>query len=63
MTTADWIVVAAGIGAIGWVNWYFFVAPRRAEAGRGSRRQRGGRRRREVRPGRVRRPRWLGNFP
>ena len=32
MTTADWIVVAAGIGAIGWGNWYFFVAPRRAEA-------------------------------
>jgi plastocyanin domain-containing protein len=33
MTATDWIVVVAGIGAIGWVNWYFFVAPRRAEAG------------------------------
>jgi hypothetical protein len=33
MTVADWIVVVAGIGAIGWVNWYFFVAPRRAESG------------------------------
>lgn len=25
---ADWGVVAAGIAAIGWVNWYFFVAGR-----------------------------------
>jgi hypothetical protein len=33
MTIADWIVVVAGIGAIGWVNWYFFVAPRRDESG------------------------------
>jgi hypothetical protein len=24
----DWIVIAAGLGAIGWVNWYFFVAGR-----------------------------------
>jgi hypothetical protein len=28
MTVVDWVVVVAGIGAIGWVNWYFFVAPR-----------------------------------
>ncbi|MEO7102336.1 MAG: cupredoxin domain-containing protein [Gemmatimonadaceae bacterium] len=28
MTTTDWIVVAAGAALIGWVYWYFFVAPR-----------------------------------
>ncbi len=34
MTAADWLVVAAGIAAILWVNWYFFFAQRRtAEAG------------------------------
>lgn len=22
----DWIVIAAGLAAIIWVNWYFFVA-------------------------------------
>lgn len=26
MTVADWIVLAAGIAAIAWVNWYFFLA-------------------------------------
>lgn len=26
----DWIVITAGLAAIGWVNWYFFVAGRRA---------------------------------
>jgi len=30
MSASTWLVIAAGIGAIGWVNWYFFVAPRRA---------------------------------
>ena len=30
MSATSWLVVVAGIGAIGWVNWYFFVAPRRA---------------------------------
>lgn len=25
----EWFVVAAGLGAIAWVNWYFFVAGRR----------------------------------
>ena len=25
---SDWIVIAVGIAAIGWVNWYFFVAGR-----------------------------------
>jgi len=27
------MVIVAGLGLIGWVNWYFFVAPRHAEAG------------------------------
>jgi plastocyanin domain-containing protein len=26
--TADWLAIVAGIGAIGWVNWYFFLAER-----------------------------------
>jgi plastocyanin domain-containing protein len=30
VSATDWIVIAAGLAAIGWVNWYFFVAPRRA---------------------------------
>ena len=29
MTPQDWLVVAAGIAAIAWVNWYFFLAERR----------------------------------
>ena len=28
MTATDWIVVVAGIAAIVWVNWYFFLAER-----------------------------------
>jgi plastocyanin domain-containing protein len=28
MTTAEWIVLLAGLAAIAWVNWYFFVASR-----------------------------------
>lgn len=24
----DWVVIAAGVAAIAWVNWYFFVAGR-----------------------------------
>jgi plastocyanin domain-containing protein len=28
MTTIDWLVVAAGLAAAAWVNWYFFVADR-----------------------------------
>ncbi|MEO8622256.1 MAG: cupredoxin domain-containing protein [bacterium] len=28
MDTVDWIVIAAGLGAIAWVNWYFFLAER-----------------------------------
>ena len=38
MNPTDWIVVVAGIAAITWVNWYFFVARRpavMAKAGEG----------------------------
>jgi len=31
MNATDWIVVAAGVAAIVWVNWYFFLAGRKAE--------------------------------
>jgi plastocyanin domain-containing protein len=30
MTTIDWLVIAGGLGAAAWVNWYFFVADRGA---------------------------------
>jgi plastocyanin domain-containing protein len=30
MTVLDWAVLGGGVGAILWVNWYFFRAPRRA---------------------------------
>jgi plastocyanin domain-containing protein len=33
MNITDWSVIAAGLGAIAWVNWYFFVAGRQAVAG------------------------------
>ena len=33
MSATDWMVVVAGLGAIAWVNWYFFVAPRHTVAG------------------------------
>ncbi len=29
MNATDWIVMTTGLAAIGWVNWYFFVAGRR----------------------------------
>lgn len=29
---ADWIVIAAALGGIAWVNWYFFLAERSAVA-------------------------------
>ena len=32
MSGLDWLVIAAGIAAIVWVNWYFFVAERGAAA-------------------------------
>lgn len=30
MSAADWIAIAAGIAAIAWVNWYFFLTQRQA---------------------------------
>ena len=32
ITGSEWLVILAGIAAIGWVNWYFFVAGRAADA-------------------------------
>jgi hypothetical protein len=32
MSPMDWGVVVAGIAAIGWVNWYFFLAGNRGVA-------------------------------
>lgn len=32
MSGTEWLVVLGALGAIAWVNWYFFVAPRRAPA-------------------------------
>lgn len=31
MTALEWVVVMAALAAIGWVNWYFFMA---GDAGR-----------------------------
>ena len=28
MSSMEWLVVVSGIGAIAWVNWYFFFADR-----------------------------------
>ena len=30
MNATDWIVIVAGLAAIAWVNWYFFLARRSA---------------------------------
>jgi plastocyanin domain-containing protein len=30
MSSVEWAVLLAGVGAIAWVNWYFFVAQRSA---------------------------------
>jgi hypothetical protein len=30
VTLGEWGVLLGGIAAIGWVNWYFFFAERRA---------------------------------
>ncbi|HEU6452694.1 MAG TPA: hypothetical protein VFT57_14840 [Gemmatimonadaceae bacterium] len=35
MTALDWVVAAMGIAAIAWVNWYFFLAERRAAPAKG----------------------------
>ena len=32
MSGTDWLVIAAGLTAIGWVNWYFFLVARRSDA-------------------------------
>ena len=32
MNTSEWMVLFGGIAAIGWVNWYFFLAERGAAA-------------------------------
>jgi len=32
MSVTDWLVIVAGLAAIGWVNWYFFVASRHTGA-------------------------------
>lgn len=29
MTATDWLVIAGGLTAAAWVNWYFFLAERR----------------------------------
>jgi hypothetical protein len=34
MTALDWTVIAGGVAAIGWVNWYFFLAGRRPDPAR-----------------------------
>lgn len=36
MTTNEWLVIAGGLAAVAWVNWYFFVAGRAAATVRGS---------------------------
>jgi plastocyanin domain-containing protein len=33
ITGTDWLVIVAGLAAIGWVNWYFFVAGRTPASG------------------------------
>jgi plastocyanin domain-containing protein len=30
MSSVNWVVLIAGIAAIAWVNWYFFLAERRS---------------------------------
>lgn len=37
MRTPELVVLIAGIGAIAWVNWYFFLAQRRAVVATGAR--------------------------
>jgi len=32
MSGTDWMVIVAGLAAIGWVNWYFFFASRHVGA-------------------------------
>jgi hypothetical protein len=37
VSATDWFVVAGALAAIGWVNWYFFLADRGAPAAKGGR--------------------------
>jgi hypothetical protein len=30
LQSQDWIVILAGVAAVAWVNWYFFIAPGRS---------------------------------
>ena len=30
MSASEWVVLVGGVAAIGWVNWYFFLAGDRA---------------------------------
>ena len=32
LSTADIVVIVAGLATIAWINWYFFLAERRTEA-------------------------------
>jgi hypothetical protein len=34
MSGMAWLVIVVGIAAIGWVNWYFFIASRRSDWGK-----------------------------
>lgn len=34
MSALDWAVLLAGAAAVAWVNWYFFLAGRRAQPAR-----------------------------
>lgn len=36
MTTSEWVVIAGGLAAIAWVNWYFFVAGRKTMTAQGA---------------------------
>lgn len=38
MSASEWAVLAGGVAAIAWINWYFFLAGR---APRGDARERG----------------------
>ena len=44
MSAMDWTVIAGGLAAIVWINWYFFLSQRRAVAAesRGDRNEQGG---------------------
>ncbi len=36
MTTSEWVVIAGGLAAIAWVNWYFFATGRATATVQGS---------------------------